>query len=84
MSTTIERFAISMKIPRRFTEGCAHPYDTIEFGIRSSEIRNPDGTTIFSMEGVRVPKAWSQVAVDVLVKILPSSPVWRTPDRRRR
>ncbi len=57
-----------MKISRKFTQGCVNPYDTVEFGVRSSEIRNPDGTTVFSMEDVRVPKAWSQVAVDVLVQ----------------
>jgi hypothetical protein len=35
---------------------------------RSTEIRNPDGSVVFRMDGVRVPEGWSQVAVDVLVQ----------------
>ncbi len=57
-----------MEVTRRFTRAGAELYDGIEFVKRSSEIREPDGTVVFSMESVRVPKEWSQVAVDVLVQ----------------
>jgi len=57
-----------MKVERRFTAAGQDPYEGIEFVVRSSEIRNPDGTVVFSMDGVRVPSSWSQVAVDVLVQ----------------
>ena len=57
-----------MRIERRFTAPGTDPYDGIMFSERSSEIRNPDGTVVFSMESVVVPEAWSQVAVDVLVQ----------------
>jgi len=57
-----------MKISRRFTQEGADPYRGIQFTRRSSEIRNPDGTVVFSMADVTVPENWSQVAVDVLVQ----------------
>ncbi|MCP4897383.1 MAG: vitamin B12-dependent ribonucleotide reductase, partial [bacterium] len=57
-----------MKVSRHFTKVGSDPYEGIEFVERSSEIRNPDGTIVFSMDGVMVPKEWSQVAVDVLVQ----------------
>ena len=34
----------------------------------TSEIRNPDGSTVFRLDGFDVPKAWSQVAADVLAQ----------------
>ena len=39
--------AILMKIPRYFTTVGKSPYDGIEFEARKSEIRNPDGSTVF-------------------------------------
>ncbi|MCG6963339.1 MAG: vitamin B12-dependent ribonucleotide reductase, partial [Acidobacteria bacterium] len=57
-----------MEIARRFTVGGQDPYEGVSFIERSSEIRNPDGSVVFSMTGVRAPEDWSQVAVDVLVQ----------------
>ena len=57
-----------MKVTRRFTRVGEDPYENLNFIERSSEIRNPDGTLVFSMDGVRAPESWSQVAVDVLVQ----------------
>ncbi len=57
-----------MKVSRRFTREGASPYEQIKFVERSTEIRNPDGSVVFRMDGVRVPEGWSQVAVDVLVQ----------------
>ena len=44
-------------------------YSKIEFGTTSSEIRNPDGSVVFSLKDFEVPKQWSQVACDVGTKI---------------
>jgi ribonucleoside-diphosphate reductase alpha chain len=33
-----------------------------------SEIKNPDGTQVFHMEGVHVPNTWSQVATDIIAQ----------------
>jgi ribonucleoside-diphosphate reductase alpha chain len=57
-----------MKISRRFTKAEADPYESIKFVTRASEIRNPDGSVVFSMDNIRAPESWSQVAVDVLVQ----------------
>ncbi|MCE9634507.1 MAG: vitamin B12-dependent ribonucleotide reductase [Planctomycetes bacterium] len=57
-----------MKIARRFTTAGASPYQSIEFAKRTSEIRNPDGSTVFKLEGIDVPAGWSQVAVDILAQ----------------
>ncbi len=57
-----------MKVTRHFTKAGSDPYEGIDFIERSSEIRNPDGTVVFSMDGVMAPEGWSQVAVDILVQ----------------
>ncbi|MCB1049908.1 MAG: vitamin B12-dependent ribonucleotide reductase [Acidobacteria bacterium] len=57
-----------MKFERRFTQANQSPYESIRFVSRKSEIRNPDGTKVFSADNVMVPEGWSQVAVDVLAQ----------------
>ena len=57
-----------MRIERHYTQSGVSPYDLIPFAITKSEIRNPDGSVVFSLEGVEVPAAWSQVAADVLAQ----------------
>ena len=57
-----------MKIQRRFTSPGVDPLDTIEWDRRSSIIREPDGTVVFEMHDIEVPKAWSQVATDILAQ----------------
>ncbi|HWP31110.1 MAG TPA: vitamin B12-dependent ribonucleotide reductase [Fimbriimonadales bacterium] len=55
-----------MKIRRFYTKPGEGPYANISFTKRKSEIRNPDGTVVFSMDDVIVPSDWSQVATDIL------------------
>ncbi len=62
-----------MRIERRFTKpGHAGQeraaYAEIEFRKATSEIKNPDGSVVFRLEGIEVPEAWSQVASDVLAQ----------------
>jgi ribonucleoside-diphosphate reductase alpha chain len=57
-----------MRISRRFTAEGQSPYTGIEFSQRNSEIRNPDGTTVFRQEGIAAPAEWSSVAVDILAQ----------------
>ncbi len=57
-----------MRIERRYTKAGQSPYATIEFRKAKSEIRNPDGSVVFSVAGIDVPAAWSQVACDVLAQ----------------
>ena len=57
-----------MKIDRHFTKAGQGAYDGIEFVTTSSEIRNPDGTVVFSLPEMEVPAGWSQVASDVIAQ----------------
>ncbi|ALA19088.1 MULTISPECIES: vitamin B12-dependent ribonucleotide reductase [Chelatococcus] len=57
-----------MRIERRYTKAGHSPYSTIEFRLATSEIRNPDGSVVFRLEGISVPASWSQVATDVLAQ----------------
>ncbi len=57
-----------MKIARRFTREGGSAYEGIRFVKRTSEVRNPDGSTVFKAEGIDVPERWSQVAVDILAQ----------------
>ncbi|MFZ4506867.1 MAG: vitamin B12-dependent ribonucleotide reductase [Fimbriimonas sp.] len=57
-----------MKVNRYFTKAGQGPYATIPFEPRTSEIRNPDGSSVFRMEAVMVPAQWSQVATDILAQ----------------
>ncbi len=57
-----------MRIERRFTTAGQSPYAAIEFRATKSEIRNPDGSVVFSLDGIEVPAAWSQVAADIIAQ----------------
>lgn len=58
-----------MKFTRLYTKSdWKTPYDSIEFESRTSEIKNPDGSKVFHMANVEVPKSWSQVATDIIAQ----------------
>jgi ribonucleoside-diphosphate reductase alpha chain len=57
-----------MRIERRYTKPNQSAYAGMEFQLTKSEIRNPDGSTVFKLENVEVPASWSQVAADVLAQ----------------
>jgi ribonucleoside-diphosphate reductase alpha chain len=57
-----------VEIARRFTEAGRNPYQDITFDKRSSEIKNPDGSTVFQLDEMWVPSGWSQVASDILAQ----------------
>lgn len=57
-----------MKFERRFTLAGQGPYEGISWEKRTSEIRNPDGKLVFTMNGVVVPSFWSQIATDILAQ----------------
>jgi len=57
-----------MRIERRFTTSGQSAYAGIEFRTTKSEIRNPDGSVVFRLEGIEVPASWSQVASDIIAQ----------------
>ncbi len=57
-----------MRIDRHYTEAGKSPFANIDFRKTTSEIRNPDGSIVFRLEDIEVPKAWSQVASDIIAQ----------------
>src|SRR6202162_2342074 len=57
-----------MRIRRHFTSEGRSAYEGIAFRSATSEIRNPDGSVVFSQSDIEVPATWSQVACDVLAQ----------------
>ena len=57
-----------MRISRRYTTEDTSPYADVVFRKTTSEIRNPDGSIVFQLEGVEVPESWSQVACDIIAQ----------------
>ncbi|MEO6394680.1 MAG: vitamin B12-dependent ribonucleotide reductase [Devosia sp.] len=57
-----------MRIDRRYTEAKSGAYHGIPFRSTTSEIRNPDGSVVFKLEGMQVPSSWSQVAADIIAQ----------------
>src|SRR5882724_2557215 len=53
---------------RRFTKDGVNVFDQFQYDYRSSIIRNPSGEVVFEMTNVEVPKAWSQIATDILAQ----------------
>ena len=56
-----------LSFERQFTKPGTDPFDTVEWTHRSSSIKNPDGSVVFSMDNVEVPADWSQLATDIVV-----------------
>ncbi len=57
-----------MKVTRRFTAEGSTPYSQFDYTLRSSVLRNTDGTVVFQMDDIEVPVQWSQVATDILAQ----------------
>jgi ribonucleoside-diphosphate reductase alpha chain len=52
---------------RKFTQPGIHPYDEIEWELRTAAISSETGKTVFEQKDVEVPKSWSQLATNVVV-----------------
>ena len=52
---------------RRWTRPGVHPYDEIQWEIRTAAIGNESGKLVFEQKDVEVPASWSQLAVNVVV-----------------
>ena len=60
--------ADGLRFTRRFSEEGKSPFDLVEYERRMSIIREPDGTVVFEMKDIEVPKNWSQVATDIIAQ----------------
>ena len=54
-----------LKVQRVYTTQGVNPLDEIEYEVRSSRITEPDGTIVFEMDNIEIPKSWSQLATDI-------------------
>src|SRR3989338_2235260 len=57
-----------LRFERRFSVEGKSPFDMVEYERRSSVIREPDGTVVFEMKDLEIPKMWSQVATDIVAQ----------------
>ncbi|MBP6834402.1 MAG: vitamin B12-dependent ribonucleotide reductase, partial [Deltaproteobacteria bacterium] len=59
--------AASDLVLRRYTQPGSDPLASVEYDRRDSVISNPDGSVVAATRGAEVPKAWSQLATDIVV-----------------
>ena len=55
-----------LEFRRFFTAGKVSPFDAVEWELRTAQIGNEKGQTIFRQENVEVPKGWSQTATNIV------------------
>ncbi len=56
-----------LQVQRYFTTPGVNPLDEVTYEYRRSVITEPDGSVVFEMNNVEVPKSWSQLATDIIV-----------------
>ena len=57
---------VGLGIPRHFTEEGRHPFDAIEWEVRSAKITNERGEVVFEQHDCEVPASWSQLAANIV------------------
>jgi ribonucleoside-diphosphate reductase alpha chain len=58
---------LPMKIQRLHSQPGQDPLNAVEYERRRSVISNPDGSIVFEAKDAETPKAWSQLATDIVV-----------------
>ncbi|MFH0989018.1 MAG: vitamin B12-dependent ribonucleotide reductase [bacterium] len=56
-----------LRFHRHFTKPGIHPFDEIEWELRTAIISNEKGEKIFEQKDVEIPKSWSMTATNVVV-----------------
>ena len=62
-----KRKPMGLSIPRHFTRPGVDPFDVIEWKRCGAKITDEQGEVVFEQADVEVPKAWSQLATNVVV-----------------
>src|SRR4051794_38853378 len=60
--------AQGMAVKRYFTRPGVDPFDEVEWELRTAAITGESGKVYFEQKDVEVPKAWSQMATNVVVQ----------------
>ena len=71
-----------LTITRRFTTKGQHPFDQVEWELRTAAITNEKGEVVFEQKGIEFPKAWSQMATNVVASKYFRGPLG-SPERER-
>lgn len=71
-----------LQIQRYFTKKESHPFDDIEWELRTAAITNEKNEVIFEQQNVEVPKTWSMTATNVVVSKYFSGKIG-SPDREQ-
>ncbi len=58
---------VGLSVRRLFTTPGSDPLEEVAYEKRTSRIKNTNGSIVFEMTDAEVPKAWSQVATDIVV-----------------
>lgn len=71
-ATTVDRPERStgkrgLTFQRAFTKPGVHPFDEVEWELRTAVITNEKGERIFEQKDVEIPKSWSMTATNVVV-----------------
>ena len=67
VTTRKKRKDTGLKVDRLFTSPKTNSLDEVSYEPRSCKIINPDGSVVFEMKNIEVPKSWSRVASDILI-----------------
>src|SRR5581483_5862559 len=60
--------ARGMTVPRFFTRAGVHPFDEMQWKLRTTAITGEGGQVFFEQKDVEVPAGWSQMATNVVVQ----------------
>ena len=63
-----ETYGNGLTFERYFTKEGVHPYDAIEWEMRTASIKDSKGGIVFEQNNVETPKAWSQTATNIVVQ----------------
>jgi ribonucleoside-diphosphate reductase alpha chain len=66
--TAVKTKVHGLRVKRHFTEKNSQAFDQIQFDKRTSRITEPNGTIVFEMNDIEVPKSWSQLATDIIAQ----------------
>ena len=79
---TVGPTAGGVRLTRHFVPLGVNPYDEVEWELRSAVIQGEGGETVFEQREVDMPRAWSQLATNVVVSKYFRGPLG-TPERER-
>ncbi len=61
-------YGAGLRTERFFTKEGTHPYDEIEWDLRTASIKGANGEVIFEQSDIETPKSWSQTATNIVAQ----------------